>query len=62
MIDTSRCSHPLYQTIKYKRPNKYENDDGQEITEEIEIEKQTTPDRLEAVPFDYDKTWKIIGN
>ncbi|GFH60106.1 hypothetical protein CTEN210_16582 [Chaetoceros tenuissimus] len=51
-----------YYTIKYKRPNTYENDDGQEITEEIEIEKQTTPDRLKAVPFDYDKTWKIIGN
>jgi hypothetical protein len=31
------------------------------MEKEFFVEKQTNPDRLTALPWDEDKTWKIIG-
>jgi hypothetical protein len=36
--------------------------EGKEQMELVSIEKQTDPDRLECVPWDEEKTWKILQN
>jgi prolyl oligopeptidase PreP (S9A serine peptidase family) len=51
-----------YYTIKYKA--QYETgevlDDGSKKATIIEVEKQTTPDRLSRVPWDEDAAWKVL--
>lgn len=59
-----------YYTIKYKRPETIFEEDGSEREEIIEIEKQTTPDRLRRVVWDEDEVeirniqgifiWKLL--
>jgi hypothetical protein len=49
-----------YYTIKYKKDDGAVGDNGDEIISETIMEKQTTPDRLERVPFCEDESWKLI--
>jgi hypothetical protein len=49
-----------YYTIKYKKYDVAVGDDGNEVISETIMEKQTTPDRLERVPFCEDESWKLI--
>mmetsp|Transcript_3881 Transcript_3881/g.6420 ORF Transcript_3881/g.6420 Transcript_3881/m.6420 type:complete len:156 (-) Transcript_3881:149-616(-) len=51
-----------YYTIKYKKQCEEILDDGSKNTSVIvrEVEKQTNPDRLSRVPWDEDKSWKVL--
>ncbi len=49
------------KTIKYKKLEKIEDENGSTSEQMINIEKQTTPDRLTRVPWDEEATWEIIG-
>jgi len=49
------------QTIKYTKEDLFLDDDGNEVKDQIIMEKQTDPDRLTRLPWDEDKTWEIIG-
>lgn len=51
--------HPYY-TIKYSRIDSELGEDGTERETAQEVEKQTTPDRLERVPWDEDATWLLL--
>ena len=50
----------FFQTIKYNKSERLLRDDGTEYEQMIEMEKQTTPDRLGRVSWDEDKTWNIV--
>lgn len=39
----------------------YMDDNGKEVKNDLVMEKQTTSDRLTALPWDEDKSWDIIG-
>lgn len=49
-----------YYTIKYKKQVEEELEDGSTKTNIVEIEKQTTPDRLVQVPWDEEVSWKVL--
>ena len=49
-----------YYTIKYKKQCEETLDDGSKKTTVREVEKQTNPDRLSRVPWDEDKSWKVL--
>ena len=49
-----------YYTIKYKKQCEEILDDGSKKTTVREVEKQTNPDRLSRVPWDEDKSWKVL--
>mmetsp|Transcript_50790 Transcript_50790/g.61209 ORF Transcript_50790/g.61209 Transcript_50790/m.61209 type:complete len:147 (-) Transcript_50790:225-665(-) len=49
-----------YYTIIYKRKDTITDDDGTERETIIEIEKQTTPDRLKRVVWDEDEVWQAL--
>jgi hypothetical protein len=36
------------------------DEQGNTIAQEMNVEKQTTPDRLSKLPWDEEKTWLII--
>jgi len=38
------------------------DDEGNEVVNDIIIEKQTTPDRLTALPWDEEKVWEVVGD
>jgi hypothetical protein len=37
------------------------DEQGKTFSQEMDVEKQTTPDRLNQLPWDEEKTWLIIG-
>mmetsp|Transcript_6415 Transcript_6415/g.7963 ORF Transcript_6415/g.7963 Transcript_6415/m.7963 type:complete len:153 (+) Transcript_6415:86-544(+) len=49
-----------YYTIKYKKLEQRIESDGSEKVVEIDMEKQTNADRLTRLPWDEEKSWKII--
>ena len=49
-----------YYTIKYKKQCEEIADDGSKEVIIREVEKQTNPDRLSRVPWDEDKSWKVL--
>jgi hypothetical protein len=56
--------NPLPQTqktIKYTKIDISMDDNGKEVKNDLVMEKQTTSDRLTALPWDEDKSWDIIG-
>lgn len=53
-------SFPDNQTIRYKKQQDEVQDDGSTKTGIIEVEKQTTPDRLELVEWNEEKSWRIL--
>jgi hypothetical protein len=52
-----------YYTIQFWRNEvEYDDEDDYEAVVCRFVEKQTTPDRLESVDFDPEKTWAILQN
>mmetsp|Transcript_26941 Transcript_26941/g.37869 ORF Transcript_26941/g.37869 Transcript_26941/m.37869 type:complete len:163 (+) Transcript_26941:535-1023(+) len=52
--------HPYY-TIKYQKADVTLNEQGDEEASLVQVEKQTTPDRLHRVPWDEEATWSILS-
>ena len=50
-----------YYTILYVRNEVEMDEEGNESVIHKKVEKQTTPDRLERVNFDADKTWDVLS-
>lgn len=50
-----------YYTIRYKTTETLTDEQGKTFSQEMDVEKQTTPDRLSQLPWDEEKTWLIIG-
>lgn len=52
--------HSYVQTIRYRKEEADTEEDGNTETKWVNVEKQTTPDRLERVPFDADASWELL--
>ena len=50
-----------YYTIKYTTRDVAVDENGKQDISELIMEKQTTCDRLERVPFSEEETWKLIN-
>jgi len=48
------------QTIRYRKEETEAASDGKEETKWVDVEKQTTPDRLQRVPFDPEASWQLL--
>lgn len=58
---TNTLYHRHVQTIRYKTTETCTDEQGKTFTQEMDVEKQTTPDRLSPLPWDEEKTWLNIG-
>lgn len=47
-------------TIRYKKQQEEIQDDGTTKANIVEVEKQTTPDRLGRVKWDEEKSWRLL--
>ena len=47
-------------TIRYKKQQEEVQDDGTTKANIVEVEKQTTPDRLGRVKWDEEKSWRLL--
>mmetsp|Transcript_7816 Transcript_7816/g.11228 ORF Transcript_7816/g.11228 Transcript_7816/m.11228 type:complete len:174 (-) Transcript_7816:175-696(-) len=50
-----------YYTIKYQKADVTMDEQGNEVASLVEVEKQTTPDRLQRVPWNENATWAILS-
>jgi hypothetical protein len=48
-------------TIRYKKQQEDVLEDGTKQSSIIEVEKQTTPDRLDRVEWDEEKSWRVLS-
>mmetsp|Transcript_31773 Transcript_31773/g.48737 ORF Transcript_31773/g.48737 Transcript_31773/m.48737 type:complete len:172 (-) Transcript_31773:68-583(-) len=51
-----------YYTIQYQKADVTLNEHGHEEASLVQVEKQTTPDRLQRVPWDEEATWSILSS